>query len=142
MIYLLHVTQRFISKLKSNVHKSSYMLQYAKKIVCFALFFSERIKQVWWFHFHVATITPFSLFCLRFFQQVSILNLMISFWCCNILPLWIFRFLVEIKGNVILVEHIHRAESLQHVSTPVALSLWFVSRENWTRSAGISFCAA
>jgi hypothetical protein len=104
--------------------------------------FSERMKQVWWFHFHVATITPFSLFCLRFFQQVSILNLMISFWCCNILPLWLFRFLVEIKSNVILLEHIHRAESLQHVSTPVALSLWFVSRENWTWSAGISFCAA
>jgi hypothetical protein len=142
MIYLLHITQRFVSKLKSNVHKSSYMLQYAKKGYVLPHVFSERIKQVWWFHFHVATITPFSLFCLRFFQQVSILNLMISFWCCNILPLWIFRFLVEIKGNVILVEHIHRAESLQHVSTPVALSLWFVSRENWTWIAGISFCTA
>jgi hypothetical protein len=142
MIYLLHITQRFVSKLKSNVQKSSYMLQYAKKTVCFASCFFRKDETNLMISFSCCNHYPISLFCLRFFQQVSTLNLMISFWCCNILPLWIFRFFFEIKGNVILVEHIHRAESLQHVSTPVALSLWFVSRENWTWIAGISFCTA
>jgi hypothetical protein len=144
MIYLLHVTQRFVSKLKSNVHKLSYMLQYVKRTVCFAscFFRKDSLNMFGDFIFMLQLLSPFHCFCLRFFQQVSILNLTISFSYCNILPLWIFRFLVEIKGNVILVEHIHRAESLQHFSTPVVLSLWFVSRENWTWSAGISFCAA
>ncbi len=42
MIYLLHITQRFVSKLNSNVHKSSYMLQYAKKNRMFRLMFFQK----------------------------------------------------------------------------------------------------
>jgi len=61
MIYLLHITQRFVSKLKSNVQKSSYMLQYAKKTVCFASCFFRKDET----------------------------SLMISFSCCNHYPLFI-----------------------------------------------------
>jgi hypothetical protein len=118
--------------------KEPYVLHHVSS--CF--FRKDSLNMFGDFIFMLQLLSPFHCFCLRFFQQVSILNLTISFSYCNILPLWIFRFLVEIKGNVILVEHIHRAESLQHFSTPVVLSLWFVSRENWTWSACISFCAA